>query len=314
MDLPVRKIVNHLCKPLILKISPASSPYAQTRTGVSISHMVGTSLVALAGIFTVDIYVPQGVASGVAYVVPVLISSWMQSGRYIAALAFAGTFLTIAGFLASPSGGYEWQVLSNRALALFVIWFSASLVHYCRHMDANRDILVKEFAVTTEIARLINSSLNINELYDPISDAIRQFISLDRIHLGLVDYDGSTTTPVWKTETGLSGRRMGAKIPFEGRLAGEVVRTRLPPLTWRVTASDLEHQFPLVFSPFNACLRSFMAIPLIDHDLVVGVLQIDSKNIGAYSQRHLELADRIASQISGAIANSQLNTDHRRLA
>ena len=75
MNLPVRNIINHFGKPLMSKIGPASRTNVQTRTGISTRHLVGISLLALAGIFTVDIYVPLGVASGVAYVVLVLISS-----------------------------------------------------------------------------------------------------------------------------------------------------------------------------------------------------------------------------------------------
>jgi two-component sensor histidine kinase/putative methionine-R-sulfoxide reductase with GAF domain len=238
----------------------------------------------------------------------------MPNGRYTVALAIAGTLLTSVGFLASPTGGHEWQVLSNRALALFVIWFSASLVHYRRQMEENQNRLVKEFAVTTEIARVFNSSLNINELYDPISAAIRQLISFDRIHLSLVDYDSSTITPVWRTSPGLPGRPIENKIPLEGSLAGEVVRTRLPTVLEAVNATSLERQYPLVMGSFNTGLRSFIAIPLIDRDLVIGVLQIGSEVIGAYSQNDLGLADRIASQIAGAIANSQLSAEHKRLA
>ena len=194
MDLICWRIFSYLSLPFLREVKPASTGKAQANTGINTGHLVGLSLLALAGIFAVDVYVPLGVASGVAYVVPVLLSSWMPNGRYTVALAIAGTLLTSVGFLASPTGGHEWQVLSNRALALFVIWFSASLVHYRRQMEENQNRLVKEFAVTTEIARVFNSSLNINELYDPISAAIRQLISFDRIHLSLVDYDSSTIT------------------------------------------------------------------------------------------------------------------------
>ena len=57
---------------------------------------------------------------------------------------------------------------------------------------------------------------------------------------------------------------------------------------------------------FNVGLRSFLAVPLLVRDVVIGVLQIRSKEHGIYSQRHLDLAERVANQIAGAIANFQL--------
>jgi two-component sensor histidine kinase/putative methionine-R-sulfoxide reductase with GAF domain len=107
---------------------------------------------------------------------------------------------------------------------------------------------------------------------------------------------------------------MEDKVSLNGSLAGEVVRTKSPIMLETVAAADLEQEYPLLMTAFNLGLRSFMAIPLIDHDLVVGVLQICSKTIGDYSQRHLACAIRIASQIAGAISNSQLSAEHKRLA
>ena len=57
-----------------------------------------------------------------------------------------------------------------------------------------------------------------------------------------------------------------------------------------------------------------MAVPLIDHNVVIGVLQIRSMEQRKYSTRHLELAERIARQISGAVATSQLYAEHKRMA
>ena len=63
---------------------------------------------------------------------------------------------------------------------------------------------------------------------------------------------------------------------------------------------------------FRSGLRSFLAVPLVDHDVVLGVLQIRSKTPGIYVQRHLDLAERIGNQIAGAVANAQLFEQTRK--
>ena len=47
-----------------------------------------------------------------------------------------------------------------------------------------------------------------------------------------------------------------------------------------------------------------LSISLIDRDVVIGVLQIRSNEVGIYNNRYLELAERMSNQIAGAIANS----------
>ncbi|MDH5638393.1 MAG: diguanylate cyclase [Nitrospinota bacterium] len=79
-------------------------------------------------IFLLDINLPLGVAAGVPYLAPVLLSLWVPSRRFVIGAALAGSILTIIGFFASPPGGELWVVLANRLLALFAIWLTAALI------------------------------------------------------------------------------------------------------------------------------------------------------------------------------------------
>jgi len=79
-------------------------------------------------IFYVDLRIPLGVAASAPYLLPVLVSSRFPSTKAPIWTALLCTVLTVLGFYYSKEGGLLWQVLLNRALALFVIW-TASL--YC---------------------------------------------------------------------------------------------------------------------------------------------------------------------------------------
>jgi len=65
---------------------------------------------------------------------------------------------------------------------------------------------------------------------------------------------------------------------------------------------------------FIVGMRSFLGVPLFFRDDLIGVLQLQSKEQNAYSQWDFGLAERIGNQIAGAVANSQLYSEFKRLA
>jgi len=94
----------------------------------TISRYLLSLVIVISGIiFLADLALPLGVASGILYVAPVLVSGWFPKRRYIFAVALGGSVLTILGFLWSPDGGTAWVVLTNRGMALVAIWLTAFL-------------------------------------------------------------------------------------------------------------------------------------------------------------------------------------------
>ncbi|MDH5357970.1 MAG: hypothetical protein OEW63_05025 [Gammaproteobacteria bacterium] len=77
--------------------------------------------------FAFDLSISLGVAAGVLYVIPVLLTLNLKSKNTTYIVASLGVVLTIIGFVASPSGGDIWKVLINRILAIFSI-VSAGIV------------------------------------------------------------------------------------------------------------------------------------------------------------------------------------------
>ena len=89
-------------------------------------HIIIGGLLAFA-ILWIDLLLPLGVAAGVPYLFLVLLAWWAPHKKFFYLAAFAGTVLTLLGLALSPSGGEMWKVLSNRCLALVVIWGTAFL-------------------------------------------------------------------------------------------------------------------------------------------------------------------------------------------
>jgi len=163
-----------------------------------------------------------------------------------------------------------------------------------------------EASVMAEIGRTVSASLDINEVYESLAEEMRKLIPVDRFAMGLVDSRSETMSRRWVVGTDVPGRREADEVPVAGGLGGEVVRTKSPIMLEAETEADLEHRFPALLGSFRAGLRSFLAVPLFSRDAVIGVLQIGSKNRGVYTQRHLELLERMGSQIAPAVANAKL--------
>jgi PAS domain S-box-containing protein len=174
--------------------------------------------------------------------------------------------------------------------------------------------LAEENAVMAEIGRTISSSLNIGDVLQMLGEQIKKLIPFDRFSLNLVDYEIQTTSPMWSMGTPIPGRGTSDQIPISGSLSGEVVLTGSPVMVDVETEAEVESRFPLLIPAFEAGLRSFLSVPLTHRSHIIGVMQLRTKEHGVYSQRHLELAERISNQIAGAIANSQLYVEHQRLA
>ena len=181
-------------------------------------------------------------------------------------------------------------------------------------LDAEAHRHAEETAAMAEIGRTVSASLDINEVYEHLGEDISRLIPFDHLSISLINNETQTTTPMWLFGTQVPGRLAGSEVPLLGALAGEVVQTRSSVSLELKTVDDVEQRYPLLMPAFIAGLRTFLAVPLIDRDVVIGVLQIRSNELGIYNHRYLELAERIANQIAGAIANSQLYFEHKRLA
>jgi signal transduction histidine kinase/ActR/RegA family two-component response regulator len=121
------------------------------RTGDT-KQLLALAVVVNVAIFVADLNVPLGVASGMMYVVPVLIGGWFPKRRYIFALAAGGSLLTLLGLYMSPAGGIYWVVLTNRAMALVAIWLTAILLAYRLSERHRSEITIKKQKEWTDFA------------------------------------------------------------------------------------------------------------------------------------------------------------------
>ncbi|MEH6470365.1 MAG: diguanylate cyclase [Halopseudomonas sp.] len=85
-----------------------------------------------------DCSLPLGVAGGVPYVAFVMVGLWFSRPYVTVILAVLGSAGTLIGYFYSAPEGVHWMVLTNRGLAIFVIWVTAVLI--IRHKIDTADL------------------------------------------------------------------------------------------------------------------------------------------------------------------------------
>ena len=75
---------------------------------------------------------------------------------------------------------------------------------------------------------------------------------------------------------------------------------------------EIRLNFPGVLPAFRKGIRSFLSVPLVSGNQILGTLHFRSTKTDIYTPEHLHLAERMATNITGARANTQLHASLRR--
>ncbi|MBU4372598.1 MAG: diguanylate cyclase [Proteobacteria bacterium] len=173
----------------------------------------------------------------------------------------------------------------------------------------NQDVaerLAQEMTIIAEIGKVVGSTLDIDEVYERFAVEARKRIFFDRITINLNNHDQNTVTVAYAFGSNVPGRRVGDSFPLQGSVNEAIARTKTGMLLHPTSVDEITGQYPQLVSTFQDGISSFMTVPLIYRDELIGVLHFRAKKPNAYSEQDLRLAERIGEQIAGAIANAQL--------
>ncbi len=173
---------------------------------------------------------------------------------------------------------------------------------------ANAERLAQEMAILADIGRLINSTLNIEEVYGRFAAEVGKLIPCDRISVNLNNPAQETFTIAYVSGFEIPERRPGDTVPIKGSLTEIIVRTRSGLFINRATLQGIHERFPEATNivTVRAGMRALICVPLISRDEVIGTLHFRARKANAYTERDFLLAEKIGMQIAGAIANAQL--------
>jgi phosphoserine phosphatase RsbU/P len=147
------------------------------------------------------------------------------------------------------------------------------------------------------LAHEFSSILDLDALLSKIADSVKGLINYDAFLILLVDEKGRRLVERFS-------RRYDEKValgslPLDSGLTGAAARTGKPVLA-RDTLTDSRYveAYPGI--------RSEIAFPLIVNHRVVGVMDLESERVGAFTEDHVRTLSLIAPQIAAAIENARL--------
>ena len=166
-----------------------------------------------------------------------------------------------------------------------------------------------EKLIMAEIGRIINSSLLLDEVFEQVGDRIQKLISFDRFRINLLDNESHNLRNVFGSGIEIPEYHVGRSFPVAGSTSATVLESGRVSLAQGLNEVELSQEYPGMMPGFKAGLRSFLAVPLIFDDMVIGTIGIQSRRPNAYTNDDVLLAERVGSQISGAIVNAKLYSD-----
>jgi two-component system cell cycle sensor histidine kinase/response regulator CckA len=175
-----------------------------------------------------------------------------------------------------------------------------------RRSEEEAKRLAQESAIMAKIGQIISSTLNIQEVYERFAEEAHKLIPFDRIAINTINPEDRTFTVSYVAGLEIADRHQGKVVPLTGSATEEGMRSRSGFIIQAEDEKEIATRFPGLLTAFRAGLRSMMMVPLISKDQRIGVLHFQSTKPQAYTQSDLRLAERVGTQIAGAIANAQL--------
>ena len=209
-----------------------------------------------------------------------------------------------------PRQGLRWrwsQAHPERLLDGSILWHGIiSDITERKQVDESARRLAQENATMAEIGRIVSSTINIDEVYEAFAEQVKKILSFDRIVISIIDSQKNTTRSVYIAGEGIPERNKMTSYPIEGSGHSEMLRTRSTFLIQTEDFREYRERFPRLLSTFQAGFRSIMNAPLFSKGEIIGALLLRSRKYPAYNEADLRLAERIGTQIAGAVANAQM--------
>mgnify|MGYP002639436504 CR=1 FL=1 len=175
---------------------------------------------------------------------------------------------------------------------------------------------LRTYEILAEISKIVGASSYLQNDLSKVEQLVSQIVEYDDISFLTYNPDKKTVQQLYdkvgfNEAAGFTHSSVG-KIEFPVNTSASLIGLdeRKTSLFVFTSTSDIE-QYSESVEAFNSGFRTFLTIPLISNDDVVGVIQIRSKQPSAYTEADTQLGERIANQIAGALANSLANDQIR---
>jgi sigma-B regulation protein RsbU (phosphoserine phosphatase) len=157
-------------------------------------------------------------------------------------------------------------------------------------------------AILYDIGKETASILELDLLLHRVAELVKRVIDYEMFGILLVD--PATQDLVLREAVSYGGAQERHRIKAGMGLSGAAVASKQPILVADVRADPR-------YLPLIAETRSELVVPLVHKDKVVGVFDLESTALGAFTAEHLKVLTPLASQVAVAIENARLYEELR---
>jgi GAF domain-containing protein len=158
-------------------------------------------------------------------------------------------------------------------------------------------------AVLYQVGLATTSSLDIDAVLITIYEQCRQLMDVDAFYIALYEAEDQVITyPLFFDQ----GQRVAPfSLPADTGFAGWIVQNRQP-FRCDDTVAEAESLPIEMHRTGGEPIRSYLGVPLLWRERVIGVISVQSYQIGAYGEAEVQLLTTLAAQAAVAIENALL--------
>ncbi len=156
--------------------------------------------------------------------------------------------------------------------------------------------------VLLEVARALSSTLGLETLLHKILDECAKVLSFKTG--SILIYEGHT--PIMAATSGYGDHTARIIEESKEQLVHSPILKRMMRDLQPVILADVRENPEWISFDATGHIRGWMGVPLISRGQMIGVLMLDSQEVGAYTQEHLAIAQGLAAHAAVAIENARL--------
>ena len=221
----------------------------------------------------------------------------------------------------------EWELATQNGERRIVSWSNISQafpipgwhswavgvdVTQHRRMEHELRNRAREKAAMAAIGCIISSAADIKDIYDQFAAEVRAILPFDGIAINRIDFQTETVQTQYASGLPVAGRHPGDRFPLAGTATSTVAASKRGMVVPCMTEAELAARLPGHLPVRRAGIKSTLMAPLVFEGNVFGALVLMSTAPDRYTAQDIPVAESVANQIGGAIANSLLLTERNR--
>lgn len=167
-----------------------------------------------------------------------------------------------------------------------------------------------EIETIRRVSNDLSTSLDLDETVSSILEHTKRVIPYDKASVQLLQGDWLKVIGCYGFADREGTLKLRFKYPVPGSLSTLALQSRKP-----IVCADVQNDFPDFYqAPDAKPIRSWMGIPLIANNEVLGLMALDSVSRDFYTPRHQDMAEMMANHVAMAIEQACLYKNMQDMA